>query len=31
MSEGAVEIFVNPVLPTPHLVVIGKTLIAKLW
>jgi xanthine dehydrogenase accessory factor len=29
MSEGAVEIFVNPVLPTPHLVVIGKTFIAK--
>jgi xanthine dehydrogenase accessory factor len=29
MSEGTVEIFIEPVLPAPHLVVIGKTLIAK--
>ncbi len=29
MSEGTVEIFLEPVLPAPHLVVIGKTLIAK--
>jgi len=29
MSEGTVEIFLEPVLPPPHLVVIGKTLIAK--
>jgi xanthine dehydrogenase accessory factor len=28
MSEGTVEIFLEPVLPAPHLVVIGKTLIA---
>jgi xanthine dehydrogenase accessory factor len=29
MSEGTVEIFLEPVLPATHLVVIGKTLIAK--
>jgi xanthine dehydrogenase accessory factor len=29
MSEGAVELFLEPVLPPPHLVVIGKTLIAS--
>lgn len=29
MSEGTVEIFIEPVLPPPHLVVIGKTAIAK--
>ena len=29
MSEGTIEIFLEPVLPQPHLVVIGKTLIAK--
>jgi xanthine dehydrogenase accessory factor len=29
MSEGTVEIFIEPVLPSPHLVVIGKTAIAK--
>jgi xanthine dehydrogenase accessory factor len=29
MSEGTVEIFLEPVLPAPHLVVIGQTLIAK--
>ena len=28
-SEGTVEIFIEPVLPQPHLVVIGKTEIAK--
>lgn len=29
MSEGTVEVFIEPVLPPPHLVVIGKTAIAK--
>ncbi len=29
MSEGTVEIFLEPVLPATHLVVIGKSLIAK--
>lgn len=29
MSDGIVEIFVDPILPSPHLVVIGKTSIAK--
>lgn len=29
LSEGAVDIFIDPVLPTPHLVVIGKGEIAK--
>lgn len=29
MSEGTVEIFLEPVLPAQHLVVIGKTVIAK--
>jgi xanthine dehydrogenase accessory factor len=29
MSEGTVEIFLEPVMPASHLVVIGKTLIAK--
>ena len=29
MSDGIVEIFVDPVLPAPHLVVIGKTSIGK--
>ncbi len=29
MSEGTVEIFIEPVLPASHLVVIGKTVIAK--
>lgn len=28
-SEGAVEVFVEPILPPPHLVVMGKTAIAK--
>lgn len=28
-SEGTVEIFIEPVLPQPHLVVLGKTAIAK--
>jgi xanthine dehydrogenase accessory factor len=28
-SEGAVEVFIEPVLPLPHLVVMGKTAIAK--
>jgi len=28
-SEGAVEVFVEPVMPMPHLVVIGKSAIAK--
>jgi xanthine dehydrogenase accessory factor len=28
-SEGLVEVFVEPVLPPPHLVVMGKTAIAK--
>lgn len=28
-SEGTVEIFIEPVIPQPHLVVIGKTAIAK--
>jgi xanthine dehydrogenase accessory factor len=29
LSEGAVDIFLEPVLPTPHLVIIGKGAIAK--
>ena len=29
MSEGAVEVFIEPVLPSPHLVVMGKTAIAR--
>lgn len=29
LSEGSVDIFIEPVLPTPHLVVIGKGAIAK--
>ncbi len=29
MSEGTVEIFIEPVLPSSHLVVMGKTAIAK--
>jgi xanthine dehydrogenase accessory factor len=29
MSEGTVEVFLEPVLPSSHLVVVGKTLIAK--
>ena len=29
MSEGTVEVFIEPVLPSPHLVVMGKTAIAK--
>ncbi len=29
MSEGTVEVFIEPILPAPHLVVIGKTAIAK--
>jgi xanthine dehydrogenase accessory factor len=29
MSEGTVEVFLEPVFPPPHLVVIGQTLIAK--
>ncbi len=28
-SEGMVEVFVEPVLPPPHLVVMGKSMIAK--
>lgn len=28
-SEGTVEVFIEPVLPIPHLVVMGKTAIAK--
>jgi xanthine dehydrogenase accessory factor len=28
-SEGTVEVFIEPVLPAPHLVVIGKSAIAK--
>ena len=28
-SEGTVEVFVEPVLPVPHLVIIGKSAIAK--
>ncbi|MBC6492327.1 XdhC family protein [Flavihumibacter stibioxidans] len=28
-SEGTVEVFIEPVLPLPHLVVMGKTAIAK--
>ncbi len=28
-SEGMVEVFIEPVLPLPHLVVLGKTAIAK--
>jgi len=29
MSEGTVEVFIEPILPAPHLVVIGKSAIAK--
>jgi len=29
LSEGSVDIFIEPVLPTPHLVVMGKGAIAK--
>jgi xanthine dehydrogenase accessory factor len=29
MSEGTIEVFIEPVLPAPHLVVMGKTVIAK--
>ena len=29
MSEGTVEVFIEPVLPPPHIVVMGKTAIAK--
>ena len=29
LSDGSVEIFIEPVMPTPHLVVIGKSAIAK--
>jgi xanthine dehydrogenase accessory factor len=29
MSEGSVEVFIEPNLPAPHLIVIGKTAIAK--
>jgi xanthine dehydrogenase accessory factor len=29
MSEGTVEVFIEPVLPAPHLVVMGKTAIAR--
>jgi len=29
MSEGTVEVFIEPILPAPHLVVMGKTAIAK--
>jgi xanthine dehydrogenase accessory factor len=29
LSEGSVEIFIEPVMPTPHLVVIGKSPIAR--
>jgi xanthine dehydrogenase accessory factor len=29
MSEGTVEVFIEPILPSPHIVVIGKTAIAK--
>ncbi|MFI5134671.1 MAG: XdhC family protein, partial [Chitinophagales bacterium] len=29
MSEGSVEVFIEPNLPPPHLIVIGKTAIAK--
>ena len=29
MSEGTVEVFIEPVLPSPHLVVMGKTAIAR--
>jgi xanthine dehydrogenase accessory factor len=29
MSEGTIEVFIEPVLPAPHMVVIGKTAIAK--
>ncbi|ULQ52749.1 XdhC family protein [Flavihumibacter fluvii] len=28
-SEGTVEVFIEPILPLPHLVVMGKTAIAK--
>ena len=29
LSDGIVEIFIEPVMPTPHLVVIGKSAIAR--
>ncbi len=29
MSEGIVDIFIEPVLPAPHMIIIGKTSIAK--
>src|SRR5450432_2731828 len=29
LSEGIIEIFIEPVMPTPHLVVIGRSAIAK--
>lgn len=29
LSEGTVEVFIEPVLPPPHIVVIGKSAIAK--
>jgi xanthine dehydrogenase accessory factor len=29
LSEGAVDIFIEPVLPAPHLVVVGKSAIAR--
>ena len=29
MSEGTVEVFIEPILPAPHLIVMGKTAIAK--
>ena len=29
MSEGTIEVFIEPVLPSPHLIVMGKTAIAK--
>lgn len=29
MSEGTIEVFIEPVLPSPHIVVMGKTAIAK--
>jgi len=28
-SEGTVEVFIEPILPTPHLVVVGKSAIAR--
>jgi len=29
MSEGTIEVFIEPFLPSPHLIVMGKTAIAK--